>query len=361
MPWSSRPGRRGGLDDQRGDLRLDVQQRGRGAQVAHAETAGLAGRPGGGCPSGRGAARCVVPARRRRRPRPGPPATARARRWPAREARRRGRPAAASSVEAHRPGQPHVPFVHRARAGRAPPGRRSARRRRSSGRRPRSRRGGRGSPAPGRRGARAGRRPRRPVGRPAAAAPRGRRGPAGRVSPRPGPGCRSRRRATLDGLWAGRRAAAGSVSWTIACSTVSSRASSPSSARSTDAFTTTRAASCEESCGAGAAEVRARLEQRGQLLVGPAAQLVGERAWGGRGHPANSTGCPPCGLQLLGQPDDVPLRVGDQPEGDPGDRQRRPGRLGRRAGGLLIDAPMSSTPTKNVTRSPSPCSGLIAV
>ena len=47
--------------------------------------------------------------------------------------------------------------------------------------------------------------------------------------------------------------ASGSVSWTSACSTARSRASSPSRARSTDALTTTRAASWDESCGAGVA------------------------------------------------------------------------------------------------------------
>ena len=40
-------------------------------------------------------------------------------------------------------------------------------------------------------------------------------------------------------------------------------------------------------CGRG--QVGARVEQRGQLLLRPAAQLVGERARGRRGHPANST------------------------------------------------------------------------
>ena len=98
---------------------------------------------------------------------------------------------------------------------------------------------------------------------------------------------RSSARSTASGEAA---SSVGSLSWTIAWSTASSSASSPSSARSTEAFTTIRAASCEESCGAGRREVRPRLEQRRQLLVRPAAELVGEGAWGGRGHPANSTG-----------------------------------------------------------------------
>ena len=40
-------------------------------------------------------------------------------------------------------------------------------------------------------------------------------------------------------------------------------------------------------CGRG--EVGTCLQERGQPLVGPAAQLVGEGAWRGRRHPANST------------------------------------------------------------------------
>ena len=65
-----------------------MQQGGRCAQFPYAEPAGLQGRREGGCPIGRGAARCVVPARTRHRPRPGRPAPDPARRWPAPAARR---------------------------------------------------------------------------------------------------------------------------------------------------------------------------------------------------------------------------------------------------------------------------------
>ena len=169
-------------------------------------------------------------------------------RWPTPEA---GLPASRRTPAAR--GAPTTGSSHAARrsgrAGRRPPGRRSGRPHRSSVRSHRSRRGGRGSPG----------RPRQTfeqagtssAGGPAGGAAGHRpRAPAAAATPRPAPATRVARSHGDDEVVAGR--SAGSVPCTSAWSTVSSRASSVSSARSTDVFTTTRAASCEESCGAGA-------------------------------------------------------------------------------------------------------------
>ena len=283
--------RRGrGLDHERGDVRLDVEQGGGRAELAYAEPAGLQRRRADGCPSGPGAARCVVPARTRRRRRPGRPCD-----WPRSEVASAGgssmrRPACGVEHPAYRPGQAHVALVDVRPADRSDD----------------QVRGRPGTPAPAAVGTGVGEvvedRPRGTVdlaeqghdlvvrrARPAAAASRVPRGRGGRGSPTPVPACAAARRA-LSTTSAEAASRVGSLSCTIACSTASSSASSPSSARSTEALTTTRAASCDESCGAGRREIRPRVEQRRQLLVRPAAQLVGEGAWGGRGHPANSTG-----------------------------------------------------------------------
>ncbi len=169
----------------------------------------------------------------------------------------RGRPVEAAARagvegEAHRPGQPHVALVD---VRQQPEGHEVG--------------GGPGRPAPAAVGTGVGQvvedRPRRTVqlleqgadlvGRRARRQPEQvsrRRGRAGRGNPTPAPAC-----ALAPGPGPPRpgkpRAASGSLSWTIAWSTASSRASNPSSARSTEAFTTIRAASCEESCGAGVA------------------------------------------------------------------------------------------------------------
>ena len=263
-------------------LGLDVQQ-GRRPPAGRVRRARRpSARRAGGCPTGRGAARCVVRARRRRRPRPGRPATGRARRSPAQAARRAGGRRAARS--ARRTDQGSVTW-------------RSSSAGQQAGGHQVGRRSGAAAPAavgaglvevvedrPGRRGPapRAGAAPRRSAGPPGAAAesPTTSTGRGG--EPQTSASVRAAR-AHRPPPRRRRRARAGSVPCTSACSTASSSASSPSSARSTDALTTTRAASCEESCGAGVGQVGACLEQRGQLLVRPAAELVGEGARGGRG------------------------------------------------------------------------------
>ena len=278
-------GRRGGLDHQRGDVDLDVQQ-GRGcAQVSYGEAAGLQRSRRVGAPPVQeqlgapyelegGAGRGPVDERLRR-----------ARRWPAPVARRaagrrttrsprrtdHGIVTCRSSMRSSRP------EATRSAVGPAPPLHRPF---------------GTGlvevvEDGPRRSGQLVEQAwpPRRPAG------PRGRRnrspttstGRRGEPQTRASDSSRSIARSTAAGV-AGR--SAGSVPCTSACSTVSSRASSASRARSTEVFTTTRAASCEESCGAGAARSGRASSSADSCSSGQLAELVGEGARGGRGHPA---------------------------------------------------------------------------
>ena len=73
-----------------------------------------------------------------------------------------------------------------------------------------------------------------------------------------------------------------------ASSTARSSTDSVSSARITDGRVAHPRGQLRGVLGRRHAQVGARVEQRGELLVGPAAELVGEGARGGGGHPANS-------------------------------------------------------------------------